>query len=214
VRRRRAARRSRRGSTGEARHVGLVSGFVGPAPGRRHSPEVGLHSNEGRSPGQPRPSARRLWTSSGRRAEPMTLNCVPVVEDEEGGGSDCGPVRIDRRNRGRSDLAVALRGARPLRVRHRIGAGSCLSCGDRPPQCVIPDAARLPSRDGSADSPLASGGTKGRSPDAAGVPAYQSSPQTEDSRARGPSVAEHPFTASGASGRSRSSQPVPRRAGR
>ena len=101
----------------------------------------------------------------------MTLNCDPVDEDEEGGGSDCGPVRIDRRNRGRSDLAVALRGARPLRVRHRIGAGSCLSCGDRPPQRVSADAARLPSRDGSADSPLASGSTKGRSPDAAGVPA-------------------------------------------
>src|SRR6187551_880146 len=44
---------------------------------RRHSTEVGRHSDEGRSSGEPRPSARRLWTSSGRSAEPMTLNCDP-----------------------------------------------------------------------------------------------------------------------------------------
>ena len=61
--RRRAARRGRRRARGPG--CGARAGSWDPT-GCHHSSEVGRPSDEGRSRGQPRPSARRLWTSSGR----------------------------------------------------------------------------------------------------------------------------------------------------
>ena len=84
--RRRTARRGGSGTIRGSRDVGLVPGDVERGPPRRRSFRVGRPSHGGRSPGEPRPSARRLWTSSGRWPGPMTLNCVPVAEDDEGGG--------------------------------------------------------------------------------------------------------------------------------
>ena len=78
----RAPRCRRRGASRAPRDVGLVPGRLGPRRSRLHPSEVGVPSYEGRSWGEPRPSARRLWTSSGRSAEPMTLNCDLVAEDE------------------------------------------------------------------------------------------------------------------------------------
>jgi len=61
------------GSQDEERRAGIDE--LLPIRASRRSPQARRHSDEGRSNWEPRPSARGLWTSSGRCREPMTLNC-------------------------------------------------------------------------------------------------------------------------------------------